>query len=68
MKTERCKCISCGKYPLDKDELGVNRKLLGRNITAFYCLDCLADYLEVSVRDIQNKIEEFKAEGCKLFD
>ena len=33
-----------------------------------YCMECLADYLEVSVEDLQDKIEEFKEEGCKLFD
>lgn len=61
-------CISCGKEHLVKNEIGINKKLLGENTCAFYCLDCLADYLEVSVEDILDKIEEFREEGCTLFD
>ena len=61
-------CISCGKHDLKKNEVGINKKLLGENIETFYCLDCLADYLEVSVDDINAKIEEFKEEGCVLFE
>lgn len=62
------RCVSCGKKNLDKNTIGINKKLLGKNITNFYCMECLADYLEVSVEDLQEKIEEFKDEGCKLFD
>ncbi len=60
-------CIICGKQELNKDTVGINRKLLGTEITNFYCLDCLADYLECSVDELLDKIEEFKSEGCKLF-
>lgn len=68
MNTKKITCISCGKHNLTKDEVGINKKLLGKNIQSFYCLDCLADYLEVSVEDILDKIEEFKEQGCKLFE
>ncbi len=61
-------CVSCGKQDLEKNEIGINLKLLGEGIENYYCLDCLADYLEVSVDDIIDKIEEFKEEGCKLFE
>ena len=61
-------CIACGKENLFKNEIGINKKLLGESAENFYCMDCLADYLGVSVDDILEKIEEFKAEGCKLFD
>ncbi|SEG30080.1 hypothetical protein SAMN04487934_11444 [Eubacterium ruminantium] len=61
-------CISCGKHNLTKNEVGINKKLMGENIETYYCLDCLADYLEVSVDDINAKIEEFKEEGCALFE
>ena len=61
-------CISCGKRNLVKNEVGINKKLLGEKIENYYCLECLADYLEVSVDDINSKIEEFKEEGCVLFD
>ena len=67
-KSIQASCISCGKETLSRDEIAICNKLLGENTENFYCLDCLADYLAVSVDDIQSKIEEFKAEGCKLFD
>lgn len=60
-------CIACGKKPLSKDEIGINKKLLGDQVENFYCMDCLADYLEVETQDLLDKIEEFKEEGCKLF-
>lgn len=60
-------CVSCGKENLTRDEIGINKKLLGENVETFYCLDCLAEYLDVTTQDILDKIEEFKEEGCKLF-
>ena len=61
-------CVICGKQDLNKDAVGINKKLLGENVRQFYCLDCLAEYLEVTPQDILDKIEEFRAEGCKLFE
>lgn len=64
MKNE---CVICGKQDLDKDTIGINKKLLGTEITNFYCMTCLAEYLECSVDELLDKIEEFKSEGCALF-
>ena len=63
----RVECIMCGKPNLDKNTVGINKKLLGKNISNFYCMDCLAEYLGCTVDELLDKIEEFKAEGCKLF-
>lgn len=60
-------CVICGKRDLIKDEIGINKKLLGEQVENYYCLDCLADYLECTVDELLEKIEEFKEEGCKLF-
>lgn len=60
-------CVICGKTDIDKDTVGINKKLLGENIQNFYCMDCLAEYLECTVEELLDKIEEFKAEDCKLF-
>ena len=65
MKT---KSVICGKEIRDKNVLGINKKLLGEDIINFYCMHCLADYLDVTVDDLNEKIEEFKDEGCKLFE
>lgn len=61
-------CISCGKDNLSKDEIGINQKLLGEKIESYYCIECLAEYLGVTEQDIMDKIEEFKEQGCKLFE
>ena len=60
-------CVICGKEHLNKDTIGINKKLLGEDIENFYCLDCLAEYLGCTVDEFLDKIEEFKEEGCKLF-
>ena len=61
-------CIVCGKRPLTKDEIGINKKLLGMKSKNFYCIECLANFLEVESQDILDKIEDFKNDGCKLFE
>lgn len=63
----RVDCIMCGKKKLDKDIIGINKKILGMDIINFYCMDCLADYLECTTEELLEKIEEFKEEGCTLF-
>ena len=60
-------CLACRKTPLDKDTIGINKKMIGKQIKSFYCMDCLADYLGCSVNDLLEKIEEFKEEGCTFF-
>lgn len=61
-------CITCGQEKLSKNTVGINKKLLGESITSYYCMDCLACYLDVTVEDLKDKIEEFKEDGCKLFE
>lgn len=61
------KCYNCGKNPLTKDEVGLNRKLFDRKVKIFYCLSCMAEYLEVTEEELLAKIEEFKNDGCTLF-
>lgn len=67
MKTSEKRCYVCGKFPLSKDEVGLTKKLMGRQSTQFYCMDCLAEDLEVTTEELQAKIQEFKDEGCTLF-
>ena len=64
----KCNCIACGNPNLDKDTIAINKKLISNNVTNVYCIECLAEVLEVSRQDILDKIEEFKEEGCTLFD
>lgn len=60
-------CSTCGKQELDKNEIGVCKKLLGRKIEKFLCFQCLASYLDVTVEDVLEKVEQFKEQGCTLF-
>ncbi|GHU57437.1 hypothetical protein AGMMS49975_23030 [Clostridia bacterium] len=61
-------CYVCGKSITAKNEIGLNRKLLGRNINKFYCYQCLAEQLEIEIEALMAKIEEFKNQGCTLFE
>ena len=61
------KCYVCNKN-LTRNEIGLTRKLIDMNAKKFYCLTCLAEYLEVSSEELSAKIEDFKYSGCTLFD
>lgn len=60
-------CYICGKEDLTKDEIGLTKKLINKNAKVYYCLPCLAEYLEVTQEELLDKLEEFKDEGCTLF-
>jgi hypothetical protein len=66
MAGKRNKCITCGVL-LKRDEVALSRKMLGRQIMKFYCIDCLAEVLGCDPDDLAVKIEEFKEQGCTLF-
>ena len=67
MQIRNIDCSACGKKQLIKNEIGLNKKILGNDKRQLYCIDCLANYLEVTTEDLLAKIEEFKSEGCTLF-
>lgn len=60
------KCFDCDKE-LSKDEIGVCKKLLGRQTQIYYCLDCLAAFLDTTQDELLGMIQEFKEQGCTLF-
>ena len=62
-----CSCKICFKENLSKDEIGATRKLIDKNTKEFFCINCLADFLDCTVDELLDKIEEFKDEGCTLF-
>ena len=49
-------CVICGKEHLEKDTIGINKKMLGEHIDNFYCMDCLAEYLGCTVQELLDKI------------
>lgn len=60
------KCYECNKT-LNKDEVSLNKKLLGRKIVQFLCIDCLSIFLSQDVELLREKIDQFKNDGCTLF-
>lgn len=60
-------CFVCKIKIEEKDTIAVNKKLLGRNIDKFFCMNCFAYYLGVTVDELIDKIEDFKEQGCTLF-
>jgi len=59
-------CYEC-KIELKNDEIALNKKLLGKKIQQFLCIDCLGEYLETDRDILIEKVEQFKDEGCTLF-
>lgn len=68
MTNNMANCYACGKKNLSKNEIGLTKKLIGKNTNKFYCISCLAEQLEVTQEELLDKIDEFKNEGCKFFE
>ena len=64
---EPVRCVRCGA-PLVKDDIAMTRKMINRGTESFYCLSCLADHFELTEDILREKIKEFKAMGCTLFE
>ncbi len=60
-------CEVCGTSDIEKDVIALNKKLFNKDVKNFYCLSCMAEVLEATAEDLQDKIEQFKEEGCTLF-
>ena len=59
-------CGNCGKA-LTFNEIGAYKKFVNRGSRSFLCKTCLAAKLGVTEELIDEKIEQFKAQGCTLF-
>ena len=59
-------CINCD-VTLEKDEIALCKKMLGKNTKQFLCLNCLSEYLNTDEEILTEKIEQFKEEGNTLF-
>ena len=60
-------CAYCGNENLTTDEIGLNRKIIHRNIERMMCLTCMAAYFETTEEELKERIEEFKRRRCALF-
>ena len=59
-------CHTCRKQ-LVTDEVALSQRLLGMQIGSFYCIDCLAVKLKVTVPRLQELTQRFKEMGCAYF-
>lgn len=59
-------CIICGA-DVEKLSKALCMKIIDKNTKRFYCLNCLSEYLDTSKEDLIDLAEEFKNEGCTLF-
>ncbi len=60
-------CAFCVKEKLSKDEIGLNKKLIHRQIERMMCLACMAASLDTTEENLIGTIEYFKRCGCPLF-
>ena len=60
-------CAYCGRENLTKDEIGLNRRIIHRQIERMMCYTCMAAFFETTEEELKEKIVEFKRRGCTLF-
>ena len=61
------RCENC-RRKLTPDEVALTKKLVNRGTTRFWCLTCLAAHFQVTEADLEQKISDFRAMGCTLFE
>ncbi len=61
------RCYACEK-DITNDEIGLHKKLMGRNSEHFMCILCLSKEFKVTEDLLREKIKEFKEMGCTLFE
>ena len=60
-------CKKCGAK-LGSDDIAIHQKLVSRNDTEFFCIDCLAGYYRTTREVIQQRIDYYRKSGkCTLF-
>lgn len=59
-------CMQCRKK-LDFLDIGAFRKFIDRNSTRYLCRACLAKRLQLPEAVLNEKIEQFRKQGCTLF-
>ena len=65
-KVKDAECCKCGAV-VDYNVIGLNKRLIGRGTRRFMCLHCLAGFFGTTESALQHKIDEFRDDGCPLF-
>lgn len=66
-RCRECDCVIVDTCIKAKDTISLNKKLLNRKLTQFFCAGCLCEYLEIEESDLPELVDRFKQQGCKLF-
>ena len=59
-------CYRCHKK-LERDEIGLHRKLVNRGAREYLCKTCLAAHFKMTIEDCDTLIANFKEAGCSMF-
>jgi len=62
-----CCEIDCNKNVVDSDLVAMNMKFLGRNTQNMYCKKHFRIRLDMSVKEYNQHVEDFKIDECNLF-
>lgn len=60
-------CKVCGKM-IEPIEIALSRKLINRDGTQLYCIQCLSEHFETDRQTLLKKAEQFRLQGCTLFE
>lgn len=58
--------MQCGRE-LSADEIGLHKKMINRGSTEFMCITCLAAFFHCEEKLLEQKIQQFREQGCMLF-
>jgi len=60
-------CARC-KAKVSNNEIALNIKLLGKQISTVKCYNCLSKSFYCGVSELQEKVDFYKSMGCTLFE
>lgn len=60
-------CEDCDRRIKSKEVLSMNMKYNGRNTNRFFCKKCLMKRLNMTKEQWNDKVKQFKDQGCSLF-
>ena len=61
------RCTNCMDNP-SKISIALCKKLFGTKTKKILCMNCLANHLDLTVNELMEMAEDFKNEGCQLFE
>lgn len=59
-------CVNCN-LTVNNDEVALNVKILGNQISMIRCYQCLSDVLGCDETKLENLANYYKSSGCTIF-